>query len=100
MFYSISCVGNLSVVVASDHVVSEKNFKGEQVIGRQYCLPNTVQYTLVQTKRGCCTENWNVIDATLVKTNTNLCRWILKFETQSVDAQGNIIARFKHKVLI
>jgi hypothetical protein len=28
------------MAVASDHVVSEKNFKGEQVIGGQYCLPN------------------------------------------------------------
>jgi len=35
------------MVVASDHVVFEKNFKGELVIGGQYCLPNTVQYTLV-----------------------------------------------------
>jgi hypothetical protein len=93
------------MAVASDHVVSEKNFMGEPVIGGQYCLPNTVQYTLVQTKRG-----WSVIDATdgdqgtvvftLVKTNTNSHGWIPKFETQLVDAHGNIIARFKNKVLI
>ncbi len=88
------------MAVASDHVVSEKNFKAEPVIGGQCCLLNRVQYTLLQTKRGCRTENWNVIDATMVKTNTNLRGWILKFETQLVDAQGNIIARFKHKVLI
>jgi len=53
------------MAVASDHVVSKKNFKGEQVIGGQYCLPNTVQYTLVQTKRRCCTKDWNVIDANI-----------------------------------
>ncbi|CAK9876832.1 unnamed protein product [Sphagnum jensenii] len=95
------------MAVVSDHGVSEKNFMGEPVIGGQYCLPNTLQYTLVQTKRGCCTENWSVIDATdgdqgtvvftLVKTNTNSRGWIPKFETQLVDAHGNIIARFKHK---
>ncbi|CAM6026801.1 unnamed protein product [Sphagnum balticum] len=52
-------------------------------------------------------KNWSVIDATdgnqgtvvftLVKTNTNSRGWIPKFETQLVDAHGNIIARFKHK---
>ncbi|KAH9563146.1 hypothetical protein CY35_05G109000 [Sphagnum magellanicum] len=95
------------MAVVSDHGVSEKNFIGEPVIGGQYCLPNTVQYTLVQNNRGFGTENWSVIDATdgdqgtvvftLVKTNTNSRGWIPKFETQLVDAHGNIIARFKHE---
>jgi hypothetical protein len=88
------------MAVANDHVVFEKNFKAEPVIGGQCCLLNKVQYTLLQTKRGRRTENWNVINATMVKTNTSLRGWIPRFETQLVHAQGNIIARFKHKVLI
>ncbi|CAK9882656.1 unnamed protein product [Sphagnum jensenii] len=64
-------------------------------------VPNLVHY------RGTWPKNWSVIDATdgdqgtvvftLVKTNTNSRGWIPKFETQLVDAHGNIIARFKNR---
>ncbi|KAH8962357.1 hypothetical protein BDL97_05G097900 [Sphagnum fallax] len=75
---------------------------GGPVIGAQYCVPSTCQYKLFQTRRG--SKNWSVVDAakgtvifTLVKHKTNSSRWIPKYETQLVDAQGNIIARIQEK---
>ncbi|KAH8962361.1 hypothetical protein BDL97_05G098100 [Sphagnum fallax] len=70
------------------------------VIGAQYCVPSTCQYKLFQTHRG--SKNWSVVDAakgtvifTLVEHKTNSSRWIPKYETQLVDAQGNIVARIQ-----
>ncbi|KAH8962356.1 hypothetical protein BDL97_05G097800 [Sphagnum fallax] len=75
---------------------------GGPVIGAQYCVPSTCQYKLFQTRRG--SKNWSVVDAangavifTLVKHKTNSSRWIPKYETQLVDAQGNIVARIQDK---
>jgi len=75
---------------------------GGPVIGAQYCVPSTCQYKLFQTRRG--SENWSVVDAangtvifTLVKHKTNSSRWRPKYETQLVDAQGNIVARIQDK---
>ncbi len=76
---------------------------GGPVIGAQYCVPSTCQYKLFQTHRG--SKNWSVVDAangtvifTLVKHQTNSSCWIPKYETQLVDAQGNIVARIQDKV--
>jgi len=75
---------------------------GGPVIGAQYCVPSTCQYKLFQTRRG--SKNWSVVDAanatvifTLVKHKTNSSRWIPKYETQLVDAQGYIVARIQEK---
>jgi hypothetical protein len=75
---------------------------GGPVIGAQYCVPSTCQYKLFQTRRG--SKNWSVVDAangtvifTLVRFNTNPNGWFSKYETQLVDAQGNIVARFQDK---
>ncbi|CAK9273626.1 unnamed protein product [Sphagnum jensenii] len=75
---------------------------GGPVIGAQYCVPSTCQYKLFQTRRG--SKNWSVVDAanaavifTLVKHKTNSSRWFPKYETQLVDAQGNIVARIQDK---
>ncbi|KAH9563148.1 hypothetical protein CY35_05G109200 [Sphagnum magellanicum] len=75
---------------------------GGPVIGAQYCVPSTCQYKLFQTSRG--SKNWSVVDAaigtvifTLVKHKTNSSRWRPKYETQLVDAQGNIVARIQDK---
>jgi hypothetical protein len=76
---------------------------GGPVIGAQYCVPSTCQYKLFQTHRG--SKNWSVVDAangavifTLVRFNTNSNGWFSKYETQLVDAQGNIVARIQDKV--
>ncbi len=73
------------------------------VIGAQYCVPSTCQYKLFQTHRG--SKNCSVVDAakgtvifTLVEHKTNSSRWIPKYETQLVDAQGNIVARIQDEV--
>ncbi|CAM6048965.1 unnamed protein product [Sphagnum compactum] len=75
---------------------------GGPVIGEQYCIPSTCQYKFFQTRRG--SKNWSVVDAangtvifTLVRFNTNSNGWIPKYETQLVDAQGNIVARIQDK---
>ncbi|CAM6026752.1 unnamed protein product [Sphagnum balticum] len=74
---------------------------GGPVIGAQYCVPSTCQYKLFQTHRS---KNWSVVDPangtvifTLVKHKTNSSWLIPKYETQLVDAQGNIVARIQDK---
>jgi hypothetical protein len=72
------------------------------VIGAQYCVPSTCQYTLSKAQKR--SKNWSVVDAvngavifTLVRFNTNSNGWFSKYETQLVDAQGNIVARIQDK---
>jgi hypothetical protein len=61
------------------------------VIGAQYCVPSTCQYTLSKAQKR--SKNWSVVDAvngavifTLVRFNTNSNGWFSKYETQLVDA--------------
>jgi hypothetical protein len=72
------------------------------VVGEQYCVPSTCQYTLSKAQKR--SKNWSVVDAangavifTLVRFNTNPNGWFSKYETQLVDAQGNIVARIQDK---
>jgi seryl-tRNA(Sec) selenium transferase len=51
-------------------------------------------------------KNWSVVDAangavifTLVRFNTDSNGWFSKYETQLVNAQGNIVARIQDKVM-
>jgi hypothetical protein len=74
------------------------------VIGAQYCVPSTCQYTLSKAQKR--SNNWKVVDAAngavifrLVRFNTNSNGWFSKYETQLVDAQGNIVARIQDKVM-
>jgi hypothetical protein len=74
------------------------------VIGAQYCVPSTCQYTLSKAQKR--SNNWSVVDAangavifTLVRLNMNPNGWFSKYETQLVDAQGNIVARIQDKVM-
>jgi hypothetical protein len=74
------------------------------VIGSQYCGPSTSQYTLSKAQKR--SKNWSVVDAangsvifTLVRFNTNSNGWFSHYETQLVDAQGNIVARIQDKVM-